>query len=314
MDAKLKKGIFFGLIGNLFVGFQPIVANSRPESLDALIFASMTCLVEAMIFFPIMLIEINRKSSKKLDTLSNNENQVSVLKNWKKNVKLLIIIGIIFGVNQFLFFIGYQYAGAINGSLTQKTTVFFSLLFGYIILKEKITKKQIIFSIVLFFGLILAITQGSFNFLLFGLEGLLGVLILLGMTCLWMYGHSITKPIFNRNEATPIQMVFLRNILSAIILIVPYIIIFPISNFQLLLIPINAFYCVLMGVIYGAGLAAWYFALSYLDVSVATIIFSPTPIVTAIFATVILGEAFTIFHIIGTFLVILSIFIILRQK
>jgi len=314
VDSKLKKGIFFGIIGNLFVGFQPIVANSRPQSLDALIFASMTCLIEAIIFFPIMLIEIKRKHSKRNNHTSSKEIQFSVFQNWKKNLKLLLVIGVIFGVNQLLFFVGYQYAGAINGSLTQKTTVFFSLLFGYIILKEKITKMQIIFSIILFFGLILAITQGSFNFLLIGFDAMLGVLILLGMTCLWMYGHAITKPIFNRNEATPIQMVFLRNILSAIILISAYLIFFPISNFQLLLIPINAFYYVLMGFVYGAGLVSWYFALSYLDVSVATIIFSPTPIVTAIFATIILGEAFTVFHMVGTFLVILSIYVILKQK
>ncbi|MEJ2296293.1 MAG: EamA family transporter, partial [Candidatus Lokiarchaeota archaeon] len=62
------------------------------------------------------------------------------------------------------------------------------------------------------------------------------------------------------------------------------------------------------------GLFCWYKTLSYLDVSKATIILSPTPIVTAIFASFILGEVFTIFHLIGTILVIISIYAIVRQK
>jgi drug/metabolite transporter (DMT)-like permease len=129
-----------------------------------------------------------------------------------------------------------------------------------------------------------------------------------------MYGHAITKPLFNRDEVTSIQMVFLRNILSGIILISAYLIFFPISNFQLLLDPINAFFYVLMGTVYGLGLFCWYKALYYLDVSIATIVFAPTPIVTAIFATGMLGEAFTIFHLIGMLIVILSIYVIVKQK
>ena len=69
-----------------------------------------------------------------------------------------------------------------------------------------------------------------------------------------------------------------------------------------------------MGTVYGLGLFFWYKTLSYLDVSNATIVLSPTPIVTAIFATLLLGAIFTIFHLIGSVIVILSIIIIVKQK
>ncbi len=237
MSNKLKKGLVFGVIGNFFVGFQPIIANSRPAALDPHIFASLTCLVEALIFLPLILIEKKVKLAKNKNLKINHSN--SMIKTWRKNIWLFLFIGIIFGLNQLLFFIGYELAGEINGSLTQKTTVFFGLIFGFLILKERITKIQIIFSTILFFGLIFAITQGSFNILTLSLDILSGVLIMLLITCLWMFGHSITKPIFDRDEATPTQMVFIRNFLSGIILFSTYFLFFPMKNISLLFIPIN---------------------------------------------------------------------------
>ena len=312
VDVSTKKGLLFGGLGVFIVGFQPIVANARPQSLDAFIFAAMTCLVEAIVFFPLMIMEIKKKNSNTNDS-NRTDFQSTVWQNWKKNIWLLIIIGIIFGLNQLLFFIGYDLAGAINGSLTQKTSVFFGLIFGVLILKERITKVQIIFSIILFFGLFLAIAQVSFT-TSFNINIVMGVLILLFITILWMLGHTLTKSMFDRNEMTPTQMVFIRNILSGILLIVTYFLIFPVDKLSLFTDPVNVFFFIAMGVVYGSGLFCWYKTLSYLDVSKATIIISPTPIVTSLFASFILGEVFTVFHLIGTLLVITSIIMIVRQK
>ncbi len=312
VDVSTKKGLLFGGLGVFIVGFQPIVANARPQSLDAFIFAAMTCLVEAIVFFPLMIMEIKKKNSNTNDS-NRTVFQSTVWQNWKKNIWLLIIIGIIFGLNQLLFFIGYDLAGAINGSLTQKTSVFFGLIFGVLILKERITKVQIIFSIILFFGLFLAIAQVSFT-TSFNINIVMGVLILLFITILWMLGHTLTKSMFDRNEMTPTQMVFIRNILSGILLIVTYFLIFPVDKLSLFTNPANIFFFIAMGVVYGSGLFCWYKTLSYLDVSKATIIISPTPIVTSLFASFILGEVFTVFHLIGTLLVITSIIMIVRQK
>ena len=311
MSNNLKKGLIFGVIGTILVGFQPIVANSA-KSIDSHVFAAMTCLIEATIFLPLMILEMrmnNRRGSENPDLKTNN----SFLTSLKKNIWLLLFIGIIFSVNQLLFFVGYRLAGAINGSLTQKTSVFFGLLYGFLLLKEKISKVQIVFSFVLFFGLVIAITQGSLNFLNFNSDILIGVLIVLLITALWMFGHTLTKPLFSRNDLTPTQMVFIRNMLSGVILIITFFIFSPV-DLSVFYNPYNQFFFIIMGTVYGLGLFCWYKTLSYLDVSNATIVLSPTPIVTAIFATFILGELFTPFHLIGSVLVIFSIIIIIKQK
>lgn len=311
VENSTKKGLIFGGLGVIIVGFQPIVANARPQSLDAFIFAAMTCLVEAIMFFPLMMMEIKRKKSN--NNIKEIVSKTTVWQNWKKNIWLLILIGSIFGLNQLLFFIGYNLAGAINGSLTQKTSVFFGLIFGVLILKERITKTQAIFSVILFFGLFIAITQGSFT-TVYDMDIITGVLILLFITFLWMLGHTMTKSMFDRNEMTPTQMVFIRNIISGIILLTIYLIIFPVENLNVFNDPVNLFFFIAMGVVYGSGLFCWYKTLSYLDVSKATIIIAPTPIVTSLFASFLLGELFTIFHLIGISLVIISIIMIVRQK
>lgn len=303
-------GIIFGIACIFLVGLQPIIANSRPSSLDPFFFAATTCIVEAIIFFPLMIIERRKiKASNKIYNI-NSEILNSQLNGWKKNKILLIYVGINFGIAQVLFFLGYQIAGAINGSLTQKTTVIFALLFGYLINREKISKIQIIFSFILLFGLILAVTQGSFNLLEFNI----GVLLIFITVILWMLAHSLTKPIFDRNEVTPTQIVFIRNFLSGLFLFTTYFVMFPLDNLNLLFDSVNQFFIIAMGVTYGLGLFCWYQVLKRLGTSKATAMTGGTPIITIIFATIILREIFTIFHIIGTLLVILSVLVIVKPR
>ena len=293
----------------ILVGLQPIIANSRPAELDSYIFAAMTCIIASIIFFPIMMIERkNFKISKEKDPDKTIEIE-SLLNGWKKHKFFLIYLGINFGIAQILFFLSYQLAGAINGSLAQKTTVIFALLFGYIINKESIKKSQVLFSFLLLFGVTLAITQGLFNLLEFNL----GIVLMLITAAIWMLGHAMTKKVFDKNEATPIQLVFSRNVLSGIILFSIYFLFFPLENLNLLFKSINLFYFLAMGVVYSAGLFCWYKVLKYLDVSKASVLGSPTPIITAFFA-IFLGEIFTGFHLIGLFIIIISIYFIVREK
>jgi drug/metabolite transporter (DMT)-like permease len=270
----------------------------------------MTSLIGVIIFLPLTLIErkqlkvIKEKNTKQAKTID------SLLNGWKKNKNLLLIIGVIFSAVQVLFFLGYQLAGAINGSLARKTEIIFILLFGFIILKEKITKNQILFSVALFFGLILAVTNGSLNLIEFNI----GVLILIVNACIWAIGHSFTKVLFDKNQIFPFQMLLFRNLISGAILFGTYFLFYPLENINLLYNLTNYYYFILMGIFYNFGIYFWYKTISYLDISIATQLTSLTTIVSAFFGMLILGEEFTVFHIIGTGIVICSIYFIFREK
>ena len=69
-----------------------------------------------------------------------------------------------------------------------------------------------------------------------------------------------------------------------------------------------------MGVDYGFSLFLWYKSLTYIEIGKASIVLSLTPIVSVFFSFIFLGEEFTLFHLIGTSIIIISIIIIVRQK
>jgi len=309
---NLKKGITFGAIGVVLISLQPVIANARPYIIDPYLFAAITALIEAVIFFPLYLFEHRRLIKKKNPEL-NDDVIESLLNGWKKkrNLRLLGIIGVIFSIVPVLMYIGFRIAGAINSVLTFKSEIIFALIFGSIFLREKrISKVQFAFCILLFFGLILAITQASFNLLEFNM----GVIILTICVALFTLIHTFTKSGFDRNEIFPTQVVFMRNLMSGVILFVFYILIFPLENLLIIFEFENFIFFLLMGIDYGFSLFLWYKTLTYIQIGKASIINSLTPIVTAFFSGIILGEIFTIYHLIGTGIIILSIYFIVREK
>ena len=309
-DEKYVKGIIFALISLFLVSFQPIVAIARPKVLDVYLFAAMTCIFIALFILPLVLLERHKLNQQIRDDISKSEENTLLLNGWKIHKKMLLYLGINFAIAQVLFFAAYELAGAINGSLAQMTMIIFGLLFGFFINHEKVSKTQIFFSGVLLFGLTFAITQGSFNLLEFNI----GVGLMIITTALWMVAHSLTRPILDKEEISATQVVFIRNIISGTILISTYFIFFPLSNINLLFDPINVFFFIAIGFFYAFDVLYWYRAIQKIDVSKATIIVSPMPILVAFLAYLILGEIFTIYHLIGTLIVIVSIIIIVRKK
>ncbi len=321
-DEKKIKGLLFGMIAAIITGFEPIIVlgwkyainiSGYPEiyQISALyLFSGMTCVFEALFFLPIMFIDRKRIKNNEIGGFMSNKTAESLLYGWKNKKVILIQVGLTFGIGQILYTTGYFYAGSINGAIAQKSTVIFSLLFGYLIMKEKISNLQILFSLFLLFGLIFTVTKGSFNLIEFNI----GALLLLILAFFWTYSHALTKKyLLDPNNSTASQIVFIRNAIGAVILTSTFLLIFFPTIPFVFKDPINLIFYVLMGIVYSTGLYFWYKTLSYLDASKATILVSPTPIITAIFSVFILGEQFTIFHLIGSLIVIFSIIMIVRE-
>ncbi|MFX0005750.1 MAG: DMT family transporter [Promethearchaeota archaeon] len=307
MDINSKKGLFFGTITVFLVGLQPVIANSRPEIIDAFIFAAITALIEAVVFLPLYYLERRKLSSnQEIDT------NKSLLNGWKKkdNIKLLVLIGLSFAIIPILLYIGYEITGSTNSTIILKSEIIFGLLFGFLILNEKVTKIQVIFCLILFIGLFFTVTKGFTNIN----ELNIGVLVLIISVASFTFIHSLTKVKFDKNELFPTQIVFIRNLLSGLLLLVLYIIFFPIKNLQIVFNPNYFLYFLFMGLDYGFSLYFWYKTLTFIQIGTATIINSLTPFSTAFFAFIIRGDPFTLFHLIGVIIIIISIIVIVREK
>ena len=288
---------------------MPVVANARPGELDSQVFSGMSSLFQVLFFIPILLIERWLNHRKSEDT----ENELRIRSDdkfyfGKSKWKLYIIVGLSTSLIYFLYFEGLLWAGSINGGLTLKTTSIFGLLFGFLLLKERITKIQVVFAFVLFFGMVLAVTQGAFHLL----ELNLGVILILICAAFWMVVHTCTKPYLSNEIASSSGLLIARNSISAAVLIGSYVIIFG-EQISMVLDPVNAFFYIIMGLIYGINLFCWYKMLKFLDVYFTTIIITPQIIVTSIFGVILLGELFTIYHVIGIILIIGSIIVISQQ-
>jgi len=311
-DYNLKRGIIYGSIAIFTIGLQPVISNARPSIIDPYLFGAITALIEAILFLPIFLVE-RRKLNKEINVSSELKiRNLSLLHGWKKktNIKVLIIIGLTFSAVPILLYMGYELAGGIISSLTMKSEIIFALTFGYLFLKEKISKVQVLFCICLFFGLIIAITGGSFNLIKLNI----GVLLLLFSVGLFTLVHTLTKISFERNELFPSQVVFIRNAFSGILLTFLYLMILPLENFAIVINPKNFPFFVLMGLDYGISLFLWYKTLTYIQIGKASILVSLTPIIASFFSFLFLGEIFTIFHLIGTIIIIFSIIMIVKEK
>jgi len=310
VDKNTKFGIFFAILANITGGIQPVIANMRPSLIDSYLFAGMTALIQMLLFIPIYFFE-NLYRKRKVQT-KNNLSDLNVSNKFKLyfgNSKwyLFVIIGLMFSFVMFLYYSGLRYAGSINGTLALKSTAFFGLLFGALLLKERVSKLQIIFSIFLFFGLVIAVTQGNFNLL----ELNLGVLMILLCAAIWMFGHSSSRPYLRNGITFSSELVLWRNIFTSIILIISYVLIFGIEKFIFLVsIPEHIYSYFVGGLIYGLNVFFWYQIIKYLKISIGTILITPQVIVTAFFGSIFLNEPFTIYHVIGLIIIISSIIVI----
>ncbi|NVM52145.1 MAG: DMT family transporter [Candidatus Helarchaeota archaeon] len=309
MKKATKLGLIYAIISIFVGGILPVVANARPTTLDSQIFSGMSSLFQFLFFLPIFLIErwLNNRSS------DDTESELRIRSDdkfyfGKSKWKLYIIVGLTMSLIYFLYFEGLVLAGSINGALALKTSSIFGLLYGYLLLKERITKIQVVFAFVLFFGMVLAVTQGAFDLL----ELNLGVILILICASFWMVIHTCTKPYLSNEIVTSSGLVIARNSISAAILIGSYVLIFG-EQINRILDPVNAFFYVIMGLIYGINLYCWYKMLKYLDVYLTTIIITPQIIVTVLFGVIFLGELFTMYHLIGIMLIIGSIIVIEHQ-
>ena len=312
VSKETKLAIVYAILMNFIGGLQPVWANLRPVELDALIFSGMSSLIQTLIFIPIFLIEfLVRKKNSGCEKKTSSEVPEDRYRLYfgKSKWGLFIVIGLMFSVVMFLYYFGLSLAGSINGTLGLKTTAFFGLLFGFLLLNERINKIQVIFSILLFFGMILAITQGQFYLLQINI----GVILILICAAIWMIGHSCTKPYLVYGLTSSSEIIIMRNLFTAVILVSSYFILFG-NQIILIFNPQFAYYYIIMGIIYGTNLYFWYKLLGCIDVSIATILITPQLVVTAFFGSIYLGEAFTIYHLLGLIIMMVSIVIINYKK
>ena len=259
-------------------------------------------ITEALLVLPIMIPQSFKKRAKSED----NGNKFDI----KRDLWRFIIIGAVFALAQVMFIFGFRNSDAITGSIAVKSAIIFTLLAGWIFLKEKASKLQMLMTGFIVISLIFVLTEGSLN----NIEISSGTIILLFVPLLWTIGHTLTKPLLLKEIVIPSQVIFLRTFIVGIFLFIAYFTTNPLDQFLLMFKPRNLISILLIAGTYVIGHYFWYSSIKHIDLAMSSSIQAVQPIITSVMATLILQEIFTIFHLVGLIFITGSIFVIFYDK
>jgi len=217
-------------------------------------------------------------------------------KNWykisKKDLKEFFIIGVIFAIAISLYTTANIFAPIQNVVLLNYTYPFFVFLFGYFLLKEKITKTKIITLIIAFIGLLI-INPFQLNKNNFG-----NLLALIGAIFYGLLIVKMRKEDKTHNIGDVVWFFFFASIILS-----PFPIIKGLGNISQVW-P----YVILLGVV-STGLAYIFYnlALETLEAEIGSIISTIiTPLLSIILAVIIIKEPINLKTIIGGIVLISS--------
>lgn len=294
-------GIAFAMVVLMGNGFLPIINNARPSDLEELLFTLMTVVVEFLAITPFVFIEQKHEGKPLREFLSSKA-------SWRKYWPWFVAIGAIFAVATYLLVIGLTISDPIAGAVLMKTMPISSIIIGYYFLGERLTWRHVACIFAMLATIVFVATKGTFQI---G-ELSVGAFVLLVPPALWSVGHAMSKKLLTAGVVTASQMIAIRTSISGVMLCVVYVIVtggssaWQIADVKYLL------FMILMGGNYAAMHYCWYKALQRIDMSMATGIGIPSPVVTALLAVLILGATIQWYHVIGMIATFVGLFGLLK--
>ncbi len=286
MEKTEKEGIIFTIITIFLAGSLPIVAKYGVGIINPLFFATSCSLVAGICLFIVTLIKGNWK-----------------ILFLKKYLFYFLIIGF-FGItlSNILFFYGVTLTSGINSAILLQIEPIYSLFIGYIFLNERITLKQIIFTLVIILGTLTVLYKGNFK-VNWG-----DYLVLFTPLC-WQITHLQSKKLMAKDKnISPLIIATVRTLYGGVLLfIVNYI--WGVNQFNRLNDTKILFIIFFQGI---AGFAlqysVWYEAIKRINLSKATALVCIYPVFSIILAWFVLKEIPVINQLIGLGIIMLGIF------
>lgn len=218
------------------------------------------------------------------------------LKEAKKDLILIIISGMVMGFNWIFLFEAYKYTTVSISTLAYYFAPIIVMIVCPILLKEKLTKKQIICFIISTVGLVLIIGVGDLSV---SNSHTIGVLFGLSAAVFYSIVIIINKYI---KSISGIHRTFIQFI-AAILVLIPYVLFT--SGITLKALNMNGWICLLIvGIIHtGITYCAYFSSLKNLKGQTVALLSYIDPFV-AVLISFMMNEIMTIYQIIGGVLII----------
>lgn len=227
----------------------------------------------------------------------------------KSDLKYFAILGFIAVITNALFNLAFKHTTVANVLIILYLSVFWGMLFGFIFLKEKSSAKKIIYTLLAFLGICLALINGKTKL---AISIGLGEILALITSLVWTMDSVIARKIKHTNPF--FRMFFIYIIMT----VVTFIIIVSINDFSYLQKFISRDF-----LIYGFGLAItagifgkglMYLGINYVPVSIALVIMLLEPISQMTTAYFFADEKISLLNLIGIIVVFIMVILISKKK
>jgi len=219
----------------------------------------------------------------------------------KKSLLIIVFSGITGGAIAYgLGFLGLQKSTAINYVFLTQTTVFFTPILGFFFLKEHLKphKTALIFALLL--GAYLLSTNGKLV-----LPEIIDIYILLGAAAI---SSSVILTKIALKKVPTLTFSMYRALFGGISLLIFLLLINKVS------LDFNWYWIAIVGLVVAAGIYSMNKALEYGSASYMQMMSMSVPVITAIFAYLILGESMTPIQMVGGAFILVSGFFVHKLK
>jgi drug/metabolite transporter (DMT)-like permease len=286
--SEEKIGVLFVLISIFFFGLQPIISKYTVETINPLFLGTMSVLIGSII--PMLILAKKGMIRRLIE---------------KENVSYLFFIAFFGSVFAFgLFFIGAKMTSGINASLLLQSEPLYSTLLGFFILKESIGKKQLFAMFLIIIGMIVILYNGK---LTINYGDILILLTPLG----YQISHTIVKKVIKKIDT---YVIVTSRFLYAFPVFLVLSTLFGSNQFGIIIQPFYLALILFIGISEVLGYMLWVEAIKRINLSKATTLISPYPILSIIFAWLILSELPSVYQIIGLIAVIIGMQTVGRIK
>jgi drug/metabolite transporter (DMT)-like permease len=231
---------------------------------------------------------------------------------WGKEWKALFTMSLT-GIVLFtgLVYSAIKHTTTINAAIVEATTPVFAILLGYIFLKERFNKLQILGTILSLIGVIWIITKGSLE-ILQSLSFNVGDLVMLMAVISWAVYSLLVK---RHNAKFPAYGGLLVMLFMATIILLPMAAIEWQND-----IDIQWNLSIILGLLYVGffpsilALIAWNKAVGVIGPSRASVFLNFVPVFTTIGAILFLDESLEWLHVLGGLLVLIGVYLTTRRR
>ncbi|HFN1103948.1 TPA: DMT family transporter [Klebsiella variicola subsp. variicola] len=291
------KGIFFASGSLVLLGIMPVLSFSRPSGYSALLFAFWLSFWQLVCAF-LQIIQESRKDNRFLTVLSGSFRSVN-----------LLFTGGLFALSTWLYVLAFDKAGPVNAAIALQMYPIFSAVTEWVIYRKKKTPHEIFWMSIIVLALYHLTTKGTWK----PTGDITGFMVALAVPALWSIAHVILRETLISTSVTPSQITVTRLVITCIFLFPATLITVP--EQQLLRSLFSAdfhIFALTMGICYYLELIFWFNGVRYIDVSLASTITAPSPVITMILSSVFLSEQVSSVQFYVMLVVFTSLFMLLR--